>query len=233
MEQELKKIPTHLAFIVDGNGRWAKKRGLIRSLGHKAGSDRLQKILKECFYTYNIPYVSAFCFSTENWNRPKEEVNYLFELFEKYLTKTFMRKFPGVRLNIIGDYTKLPENLAKSAKMAIEKTKNNTQYTFNLALNYGGQDEIVYAVNNIIAKGITKVDRQIIEDNLYTAHQPPIDFCIRTSGEQRISNFMLWQLAYSELYFPKVAFPAFSSKHLKTALLEYQSRDRRFGAIKE
>lgn len=233
MEQEIKKLPKHLAFIVDGNGRWAKQRGLVRSMGHKAGFNRLQKILKECFYDYKIPYVSCYCFSTENWNRPKDEVNYLIDLFYKYLTTTFMKKFPNVRFNIIGDYTAFPEKVAKRAERMMELTKNNTEFTLNLALNYSGQDELVHAMNNIIAEGIEKVDRKTIEDHLYTAGQPPVDFCIRTSGEQRLSNFMLWQLAYAELYFPKTYFPAFSSKNLKSALLEYQNRDRRFGAIKK
>ena len=233
MEQEIKKIPQHLAFIVDGNGRWAKKRGLIRSMGHKAGFNRLQKILKECFYDYNIKYVSCYCISTENWNRPKEEVDFLIDLFYKYMTTTFIKKFPGVRYNIIGDYHAFPEKVAKRAERMMELTKNNTEHVLNIALNYSGQDELVYAMNNIITEGIEKVDRKTIEDHLYTAGQPPIDFCIRTSGEQRLSNFMLWQLAYAELYFPKTYFPAFSSKNLKAALLEYQSRDRRFGAIKK
>lgn len=232
MEKELKKLPKHIAFIIDGNGRWAKKRGLTRSMGHKAGFNRLEKIIKECFYEYNIPIVSIYAFSTENWNRPQDEVDYLISIFRKYIGKSFAKKYPRVRLNIMGDYTKFPEDVAENARKTMEQTKENTEFILNLGINYSGQDELVYAVNDIIAEGIEKVDRAVIEDHLYTKGQPPVDFCVRTSGENRISNFMLWQLAYAELYFPKVCWPGFTSKHLYASLLEFQSRDRRFGAIK-
>ena len=234
MEKELKKLPKHIAFIIDGNGRWAKKRGLTRSMGHKAGFNRLEKIVKECFYDYNIPAVSIYAFSTENWNRPQAEVDYLMDIFRKVLgTKRFRNKYPDVRLNLMGDINGLPEDIAKKAKKVMEETQENTKFTFNLGVNYSGQDELVHAVNDIIAEGVQKVDRSVIENHLYTKGQPPVDFCVRTSGENRLSNFMLWQLAYSELYFPKVCWPGFTSKHLFNALLEYQGRDRRFGAIKE
>jgi len=229
---QLKKLPKHIAFIIDGNGRWAKKRGLSRSEGHKAGFKRLQKIVQECFEEYKIPIVSIYAFSTENWNRPKEEVDYLIEIFRKVINESFNRKYPNVRLNVMGDYTKFPEDIVKGVEKLMEETKGN-EFIFNLGINYSGQDELVYAVNNIISEGIEKVDRSTIENHLYTAEQPPVDFCVRTSGESRISNFMLWQLAYAELYFPKVYWPGFTSKHLLASLLEYQGRDRRFGAIKE
>jgi len=222
-----------LALIIDGNGRWAKKRGLTRSMGHKSGFSRLEKIIKECFFEYNIPIISVYCFSTENWNRPQEEVDYLIEIFGKMVSSNMKKKYPNVRINFMGDLSRFPENIYKKAQKLMNDTKDNKDYILNLGINYSGQDELVYAVNNIIAEGIEKVDRSIIDNHLYTQGQPPVDFCIRTSGEHRISNFMLWQLAYAELYFPKVFWPGFNSKHLKTALLEFQGRDRRFGAIKK
>lgn len=233
MIKGLQKLPQHIAFIIDGNGRWAKEKGLTRSMGHKAGFKTLEKIIKECFYNYNIPYVSIYAFSTENWNRPDKEVKYLINIFRKYIGKSFKESYPEVRLNIMGDYTKFPEDLAKNAKETMEETKNETKFTLNLGVNYSGRDELVYAVNNIIAEGIDSVDKEIIDNHLYTGGQPPLDFCVRTSGESRISNFMLWQIAYAELYFPKVYWPAFTKKDLLEALKVYQSRDRRFGAIKE
>lgn len=233
MKDELTKLPKHIAFIIDGNGRWAKARGLPRSLGHDVGIKNLDVILKECFYNYNIPVVSIYAFSTENWNRPKAEIDFLIKSFRKYLSKSFVEKFPEVKLNIMGDYTKFPQDLVDNADKTIEDTKNNTKYILNLGINYSGQDELVYAVNKILKQDLKNVDRQTIEQNLYTAGQIPLDFCIRTSGEQRLSNFMLWQIAYSELYFPKTYWPSFGKKELYLALQEYGKRNRRFGAIKE
>ena len=149
------------------------------------------------------------------------------------MSKGFVEKYPRVKLNVMGDYTKFPQDLVDNAKNTMEETKFNTEFVLNLGINYSGQDEIVYAVNKIIEKGIKSVDRKTIEDNLYTAGQIPLDFCIRTSGEQRLSNFMLWQISYAELYFPKTYWPAFGKKELYLALKEYESRNRRFGAIKE
>ena len=234
MENNLKKLPKHIAFIIDGNGRWAKKKGLSRSMGHKAGFNRLEKIVKECFFEYDIPIVSIYAFSSENWNRPREEVDYLMDVFRKVLSKErFVDKYPDVRINIMGDKNGLPEDIRQKAEVIEKETFGNKKYTFNLGVNYSGQDELVHAMNGIISEGVSHVDRQVIEDHLYTKGQPPVDFCVRTSGEFRLSNFMLWQLAYAELYFPKVCWPGFTSKHLYASLLEYQSRDRRFGTIKE
>lgn len=233
MKEDLKKVPEHLGLIIDGNGRWAKSRGLSRSMGHKAGFNRLEKISKECFYEYNIPILSVYCFSTENWNRPKSEVDYLREIFEKYVTKSFVKKYPDVRLNVMGDYTKFGEKVTKNVKKVMEATKDNTKYVLNLGINYSGKDELVKAVQDIVDEGITDITRETIDNHLYTHGQPPVDFLIRTSGEHRLSNFMLWQLAYAEFYFPKCHWPAFTSKQLLIALKEFQSRDRRFGAIKE
>ena len=232
--EELKKLPKHIGFIIDGNGRWANKRGLTRSMGHAAGIKNLDVVIKECFYKYNIPYVSIYAFSTENWNRPKAEVDFLISAFRKYLkAKGFTKRFPEAKLNIMGDYTKFPQDLVDIANKTLEQTKNNTKYVLNICINYSGQDELVMAVNNIIKDGIQNVDRSTIEEYLYTKGQPPLDFVVRTSGEHRLSNFMLWQVSYAELYFPKTYWPGFKKKQLLTALQEYQSRDRRFGSIKE
>lgn len=233
MKRELKKLPTHIAFIIDGNGRWAKEKGRTRSMGHQAGFRVLEKIIKECFYDYNIPIVSIYAFSTENWNRPQKEVDYLINIFRKYVGKTFAKKYPRVKFNMMGDLSRFPEDVQADAKLTMEQTKNLTEFTLNFGANYSGQDELVYAVNTIISEGITKVDRETISEHLYTKGQPPVDFVIRTSGEQRLSNFMLWQVAYAEMYFPKCYWPAFNSTELYTALKEFQNRDRRFGAIKE
>ena len=233
MKHNLQKLPNHIAFIIDGNGRWAKKRGLTRSMGHKAGIDNLDRIIKECFYEYGIHAVSIYAFSTENWNRPKAEVDYLMKAFKRYLSAGFAKKFPEVKLNVMGDTAPLPEGLAENVRKSMEETKNNTKFILNIGINYSGQDELVHAVNNIIKEGYKTVDRQIIADHLYTSGQEFPDFLVRTSGECRLSNFMLWQLAYTELYFPSKHWPEFKKKDLYLALKEYQSRDRRFGAIVE
>lgn len=233
MKNTLQKLPNHIAFIIDGNGRWAKRRGLTRSMGHKAGLDNLDRIIKECFYNYGIHAVSIYAFSTENWNRPKAEVDYLMKAFKRYLSAGFSKKYPNVKLNVMGDTSRLPDGLKEQVKKTMNETKDNTQYVLNIGINYSGQDELVYAVNSIIAEGYKTVDRQIIADHLYTSGQEFPDFLVRTSGEYRLSNFMLWQLAYSELYFPSKCWPEFKKRDLYLALKEYQSRDRRFGAIKE
>ena len=232
---ELKKLPQHIGFIIDGNGRWAKERGLPRTKGHEQGVKNLDVVVKECFYQYGIPIVSIYAFSTENWNRPQSELDYLFKYFTKYLqTNDFKKKYPHVRLNIMGDYTKFPADLVKNAERVLAATKDETQFILNLGINYSGQDELVRAVNLMLKDGLAPtVDRATIQKYLYTGEQPLLDFVVRTSGEQRLSNFMLWQVSYAELYFPKTYWPDFGKADLHTALLEYQSRDRRFGAIKE
>lgn len=233
MKEDLKKLPKHIAFIIDGNGRWAKERGLTRSMGHKAGFNTLEKIIKECFYDYNIPIISIYAFSTENWNRPQKEVDYLMNIFRKYVGKTFAKKYPRVRLNMMGDLNRFPEDIAEDARYTMEQTKDNTEFTLNFGANYSGQDELVHAINGMIDAGEKNVTRATIENYLYTKGQPPVDFCVRTSGEYRLSNFMLWQLAYAELYFPETYWPAFNSDDLYKSLKVFEGRDRRFGAIKE
>lgn len=234
MNKDLQKLPTHIAFIIDGNGRWAKERGLTRSMGHKEGFKTLEKIVKECFFDYQIPIVSIYAFSTENWNRPKKEVDFLMNIFRKnFNVKKFAKDYPDVKFNLMGDPKGLPDDIAEKTKELMEMTKDNSKYIFNLGMNYSGQDELVIAINNIINEGVKNVDREVVAQHLFTKNQPPVDFVIRTSGEQRLSNFMLWQVAYAEFYFPKTYWPSFDSDDLYNALKVFESRDRRFGKIEE
>ena len=238
-EKKLKKIPTHVAIIMDGNGRWAKKRNMPRVRGHYEGMQTVKKITKYAS-KLGIKYLTLYAFSTENWARPKEEVNYLMDLPEKMFT-SFMPELMenNVKVEVIGVVEKLPENTRKAVEDAIEQTKNNTGLKLIFALNYGSKDEIVTAVKRI-AQGaanneykVEEIDEQLISDNLFTKDTPDPDLLIRTSGEQRISNFLLWQIAYSEFIFTKVAWPDFVEEEFYKALLEYQSRDRRFGGLNE
>ena len=238
-EKKLKKIPTHVAIIMDGNGRWAKKRNMPRVKGHYEGMQTVKKITKYAS-KLGIKYLTLYAFSTENWARPKEEVRYLMDLPEKMFT-SFMPELMenNVKVEVIGVVEKLPENTRKAVEDAIEQTKNNTGLKLIFALNYGSKDEIVTAVKRI-AQGaanneykVEEIDEQLISDNLFTKDTPDPDLLIRTSGEQRISNFLLWQIAYSEFIFTKVAWPDFVEEEFYKALLEYQSRDRRFGGLNE
>ena len=238
-EKKLKKIPTHVAIIMDGNGRWAKKRNMPRVKGHYEGMQTVKKITKYAS-KLGIQYLTLYAFSTENWARPKEEVSYLMDLPEKMFT-SFMPELMenNVKVEVIGVVEKLPENTRKAVEDAIEQTKNNTGLKLVFALNYGSKDEIVTAVKRI-AQGaannkykVEEIDEQLISDNLFTKDTPDPDLLIRTSGEQRISNFLLWQIAYSEFIFTKVAWPDFVEAEFYKALLEYQSRDRRFGGLNE
>ena len=238
-EKKLEKIPTHVAIIMDGNGRWAKKRNMPRVKGHYEGMQTVKKITKYAS-KLGIKYLTLYAFSTENWARPKEEVSYLMDLPEKMFT-SFMPELMenNVKVEVIGVVEKLPENTRKAVEDAIEQTKNNTGLKLVFALNYGSKDEIVTAVKRI-AQGaanneykVEEIDEQLISDNLFTKSTPDPDLLIRTSGEQRISNFLLWQIAYSEFIFTKVAWPDFVEEELYKALLEYQSRDRRFGGLNE
>ena len=232
-------VPRHVAIIMDGNGRWAKKRNMPRVKGHYEGMQTVKKITKYAS-KLGIKYLTLYAFSTENWARPKEEVNYLMDLPEKMFT-SFMPELMenNVKVEVIGVVEKLPENTRKAVEDAIEQTKNNTGLKLIFALNYGSKDEIVTAVKRI-AQGaanneykVEEIDEQLISDNLFTKDTPDPDLLIRTSGEQRISNFLLWQIAYSEFIFTKVAWPDFVEEEFYKALLEYQSRDRRFGGLNE
>ncbi len=232
-EYNIKTLPRHIAFIIDGNGRWAKRRGLTRSMGHKAGFNTLRKVIAMCF-ELGIKYVSVYAFSTENWNRPQKEIDGLIEIFKSYFDSSdFVKDYPDVRLNLMGDYTKFGPELTAIADDAIAKTKDRDKFVLNVGVNYSGKDELVYAINNMIRDSVQKVDRSTVDRYIYTAGQPEPDLIIRTSGEERLSNFMLWQCAYSELYFPKTLWPDFKRKELMKALEVFSSRNRRFGEIKE
>ena len=229
---DLNNLPRHIGFIMDGNGRWAKKRGLPRSAGHKAGAESLKKIITEA-NNLGVKYATVYAFSTENWKRPKEEVDYLMSLLMDYLVnaeKTLAGE--NVVIRAIGSRKELSEEMQRQIIKTEEFTKNNTGIVMNIALNYGGRDEIVNAVKQIAKEGIKDIDEKTIEDRLYTAGQPDVDLLIRTSGEQRLSNFMLWQVSYAEMWFTNKLWPDFKPKDLRQAILDYQGRGRRFGGLK-
>ena len=222
---------------MDGNGRWAKKRGLPRHLGHKAGCDRIIEIYEECL-AQDIRVMSLYAFSTENWNRPQDEINHLFEYLDIFFKKEINRMIKdGCVIRTSGDLSKLPKKTQKTIASAIEKTKDNNRFYFNICLNYGGKAEIVRAAKNIsqeVKEGKLNIDditEDVFEDHLYTSGLPPVDLLIRTSGELRTSNYMPWQLAYAEFIFPLVPWPDFTKEEFRKCLNEYYSRDRRFGTI--
>ena len=230
---DLNRLPKHIGVIIDGNGRWAKKRGLPRTVGHDAGFKNLKKFLRYAF-DLGIDTVSVYCFSTENWNRPQKEVDHLMEIFRDAFDSEFDELLGDkTRLYVSGDHTRFPSDLTEKIDGLLEKTKGNTEHRLNICINYGSHDEILRAVNNMINDGVKDVNKEIFNSYLYTAELPPLDLIIRTSGEQRLSNFMLWQAAYAEFYFAKVHWPSFTGKHLDKALINFQNRDRRFGAIKD
>jgi undecaprenyl diphosphate synthase len=232
-------IPKHIAIIMDGNGRWAKQQGFLRALGHENGSKSVKKIIKEC-NSLGIEYLTLYAFSTENWNRPKLEIDTLMKVLIKSLKKELPTMLEGnIKMNAIGNLEKLPKNAQKELFDVIDKTKANTKMTLTLALSYGSREELVNVVkkisdkvkNNIIS--IDSIDDSIINEHLYTHNLPDVDLLIRTSGEHRISNFLLWQIAYSELYFTDVLWPDFKEEHLHEAIISYQKRERRFGKTSE
>lgn len=225
-------MPKHIAIIMDGNGRWAKKRGLPRTLGHKAGVEAIRGIVKEC-NKLGIKYLTLYAFSTENWVRPQDEVNALMNLLVEYLKNEFEElNSNNVVINHIGDISKLPKKCQDELISAYNKTKNNTGVVLNLALNYGGRNEIVSAVNEMLKNNIKSITEEEFNKYLYTANMPDPDIIIRPSGEQRLSNFMLWQCAYSEFWYADICWPDFKAKDLHKAIYDYQKRDRRFGGIK-
>lgn len=228
----------HLGIIVDGNGRWAKERGLSRSEGHKAGAETLKNIILYLNKENLVNYLSLYVFSTENFDRPKDEVNYLMELFLKWF-KTVEKEYKkeNIKVYFSGRKEYLKKEIVEAMNILEEKTKNNTGLVVNFCLSYGGRAEIVDATKKIAKMvvdnriDIDDIDEKLFSQNLY--HElPDVDFLIRTSGENRISNFMLWQISYAEFYFPKTCFPDFTIDELKKSFLEYEKRDRRFGKVK-
>lgn len=228
----------HIAFIMDGNGRWAKARHLPRHLGHKAGCDRVTEIYEEC-YAMGIKAMSLYAFSTENWNRPKDEIRHLFSYLEIFFKKEIKRMIKdGTRILASGDLSRLPVKTQKVVYDAIERTKDGKNFTFNICLNYGGKAEIVRAAKLFAedvqkGKDINSLTEEEFEKYLYTNDLPPVDLLVRTSGEQRISNYMLWQLAYSEFIFTPTPWPDFTREELHKCIVEFNSRNRRYGEIKE
>ena len=232
-------LPKHLSIIMDGNGRWAKQKGLLRAMGHENGTKSVKATIEACA-RLGIEFLTLYAFSTENWNRPKLEVETLMKLLVKSLKKELQTlKDNNIKLNAIGNLEKLPKSAQKELLDVIEATKDNSRMTLTLALSYGSREEIVNAVRNISHKvknniiSIDTIDDSIINEHLYTRNLPDVDLLIRTSGEHRISNFLLWQIAYAELYFTDVLWPDFKEHHLYEAIISYQKRERRFGKTSE
>ena len=226
-----KKVPGHIAVIMDGNGRWAKKRVLPRIAGHSQGLESAQTIVKLSI-KHNIKCLTLFTFSTENWERPAEEVKGLLKLFDESLTKASDQIFKNnIVINFLGDNTAFPKNLQKRLSNLEKKCVKNKGLILNIALNYGGRAEIVRAVNKLLKSKQKQVSEKNIADNLDTAGMPNVDLLIRTGGEKRISNFLLWQIAYAELFFIDTLWPDFSEKHFIEALDWYQKRQRKFGGL--
>lgn len=216
---------------MDGNRRWAKEKNLPSAMGHKKGVDSLKNILRAC-NDFSIKYLTVYAFSTENWNRKKEEVEFLMNLVAVTLTNELAEMHKeNVQIHFIGDLTKLSDKLQKILANAVETTKNNTGVVLQIALNYGSRDEIVHAVQKIVESGVKsdKIDEQLISENLYTAGVPDPDILIRTGGEQRISNYLLWQIAYSEIIIRSEFWPDFDKNSLKDSILEFGKRQRRYG----
>ena len=236
MNFDKKTMPKHIAIIMDGNRRWARAKGKSASFGHKEGAKTLEKIVRYA-NKIGLEHITVYAFSTENWKRAEDEVKALMMLLQNYLDEYSKRAdTENIKVKILGDITALSEGMQKSIKKCMERTKDNTGITFNIALNYGGRDEILGAVKNIAEKiqnnemKIEDITEQTISDNLYTKGQPDPDLLIRTSGEIRLSNFLPWQLVYSEFVFVDKNWPDFSEKDLDEAIEEYQKRNRKFGA---
>ncbi|WP_417589420.1 isoprenyl transferase [Owenweeksia hongkongensis] len=233
------KLPQHVAIIMDGNGRWAKKKGFLRAIGHENGVSALRNAATTCA-GLGIPYLTVYAFSSENWNRPKKEVNTLMSLLVSSLKKELKTlEKNNIRLKAIGNLQTLPDKCQRELKEVMDKTAGHKHMTLTLALSYGSKEEILTATKNIAQRvrdgeiGVDEIDAEMIDANLYTADMPDPDLLIRTSGENRISNFLLWQIAYSELFFSDKLWPDFGEEDFYGALLNYQNRERRFGKISE
>ena len=236
MEFKKENMPKHIAIIMDGNRRWAKAQGKPASFGHKAGAKTLENIVRYA-NKIGLEHITVYAFSTENWKRAEDEVNALMMLLQNYLDDYSKRAdSENIKVKILGDITALSQGMQKSIINCMERTKNNTGIIFNIALNYGGRDEIMYAVKNIAQQvkagklEVENINEEIISNNLYTKGQPDPDLLIRTSGELRLSNFLPWQLVYSEFLFIDKNWPDFTENDLDDAIIEYQKRTRKFGA---
>ena len=232
-------MPKHLAIIMDGNGRWAEKKGKNRIQGHSHGVKAVQEVVEEAVQL-NIQYLTLYAFSTENWSRPQEEIGVLMKLLVSTLKSEFQKLLKNrIKLNVIGNMHELPTFVQKELEYVVEHTQDNNEMTLTLALSYGGREELsnvfkqlaTKVKNNIISP--EKIDQSIINEHLYTQNLPDADLLIRTSGEKRISNFLLWQIAYAELYFTDILWPDFREAHFYDAIIEYQNRERRFGKTSE
>ncbi|MBR2695978.1 MAG: isoprenyl transferase [Parasporobacterium sp.] len=237
MDNEL-KIPRHIAIIMDGNGRWAKKRHRPRTYGHAKGAKVLEQILEDAD-DLGVKYFTVYAFSTENWARPYEEVKVIMNLFREYLVSSLAKCMKNnVRARIIGDRTKLSPDIIDAIRNLEETTKNNTGISFQIAMNYGSRDEIIRAVRKLVREeregkiDASEISEEMLEQYLDTADIPDPDLLIRTSGEERLSNFLMWQLAYAEFYFTDVLWPDFNKEELIKAIEKYSSRDRRYGKLK-
>ena len=230
-------IPKHIAIIMDGNGRWAKKKGKIRLEGHRAGAANLERILEESI-KLGVKYLTVYAFSTENWKRPEDEVKGLMNILVIYINSQLKRILENnIVFRVIGDYSKLPSSIVKLLDNSIDKSKNNTGMVLNIALNYGGRAEIISSIKDLfddISKGNFSID-DLNEENfknyLYTKENSEVDLMIRTGNEKRISNFLIYQLAYSEFYFTDILWPEFYAENLYDAIYDFQNRNRRFGGI--
>lgn len=236
-EIDMQNLPCHIGVIMDGNGRWAKKRGLPRSAGHSAGADSLKKIVTEA-NRLGVKYITVYAFSTENWKRPKDEVDYLMKLLLDYLRnaeKTLSDE--NVVIRVIGSRKELSQEIREQIVKTENFTKNNTGIVMNIALNYGSREEITNAAKSLAQKAadgeisVSDIDSVALENELYTASVPDVDLLIRTSGEQRLSNFMLWQVSYAEMWFTDKLWPDFKPDDLWQAIIDFQSRKRRFGGL--
>lgn len=233
-------LPRHIALIMDGNGRWAKTRGLPRTAGHQAGAQAAERLIRFAGRDLGLRYLTLYAFSTENWNRPKEEVDFLMDLLDRFIAEK-LREFveEGVRLTVLGDPSPLPPRLRETVEKAIAATADNTKLYLNVALNYGSRQEILRACRELATAAVNgtldpdKIGEEALAGSLYTADLPDPDLIIRTSGEKRLSNFLLWQAAYAELYFTPILWPDFTPEEFLRAIDTYQRRKRRFGRVEE
>nr|WP_308592412.1 isoprenyl transferase [uncultured Criibacterium sp.] len=228
---DMKNIPTHIGIIMDGNGRWAKKRFLPRTVGHKAGVETVREIVRKCA-SLNVKYLTLYAFSTENWSRPKDEVSALMSLIVTYLRSELEElNKEQVVIKTIGDMSALPDLPRQELEKAEEKTKDNEGLVLTLAINYGFRADLLQAINKLALENVKEVDDKKLRSYMYTSFLPDIDLLIRTSGEERLSNFMMYEASYSELYFTDVLWPDFGPDNLVEAIIDYQSRQRRYGGL--